>query len=526
MSLLMMASHSTNIQIYPPNPFHLFFNLSICYWVGIFLLILLMLIRIRFVEEISERIIILDIVFLFTLTCYYSITAFIYPTIRYVDSYILFWDLLNPIISEGQFNLLLNHSSMYFIYFNASTIFFSYIFQFNSDPHIISNYFPIIVIFLGAFVTYILALNYSKKYAIIGGIIFIIFNWSVPHLAPQDFAYISLFFIIYLVYTLLNRDTKNSFFLLLLFLTTTIFSHLLSNFILLYFLIGMFFVLSLIQMFPKKISFFSEPFTIYYPKKAQLIIVTSFLGTTFLAYLIGIELYFEKTVNMVDTILNSFFENEGITLVHRTVVNTTPDFLYQLVYIMRMGVLFLFLFLIIFFSILILYEYFKTPLTLKMPSYVFLTLITLFLLFSFGGILIITGNSTYGFDRAFPLSLIPFGILTTIIFLLNDKLSAYLNMIKSCVILIIILLILILPITNYGSDPYHFFSESEDKANQFGFNHIENFKLTLYDEKTYSNMMYNYKTLKERQGLQYLNKFNNRVLNKIYDVGNACKIYN
>jgi hypothetical protein len=99
-------------------------------------------------------------------------------------------------------------------------------------------------------------------------------------------------------------------------------------------------------------------------------------------------------------------------------------------------------------------------------------------------------------------------------------------MIKSCVILIIILLILILPITNYGSDPYHFFSESEDKANQFGFNHIENFKLTLYDEKTYSNMMYNYKTLKERQGLQYLNKFNNRVLNKIYDVGNACKIYN
>jgi hypothetical protein len=192
---------------------------------------------------------------------------------------------------------------------------------------------------------------------------------------------------------------------------------------------------------------------------------------------------------------------------------------------MRMGVLALYLILAITLSILTVYLIYKRSELVKNPSYCLFIIFTFFLLFSFGGILIATGNSSYGFDRTYPLSLIAFGILATMIFSFNDSVFEMLKIIKFIVLSTIILLMVFFPIITYGSEPYHFFAESENKANEFGINHFEKFNMILYDKNSFSHMMYNYYVLKEQTGFEYSNQFKNKILNKIYSVGKTGEIY-
>jgi len=134
----------------------------------------------------------------------------------------------------------------------------------------------------------------------------------------------------------------------------------------------------------------------------------------------------------------------------------------------------------------------------------------------------LTGNSDYGFGRSYPMSLIGFGILSTIFLSMDVSKNRIIKTIKTLFLFVVIFLIVMLPAIKYGSDPYHFFSESEDKANQFGYRYIEQYE--LFDQ-SFSNMIYNSRTLKEQTGEYYLNQFNNIMMNKIYDVGKTNQIY-
>jgi len=526
----MIASYTTHIQIYPPDPFYLFFSLPIYYWIGILILIVAILIRIIVDIEITKTDTFIDIAILGLTTFYYSITTFVYPTIRYVDTYYLYWYLLNPVISAGTINIPVNYSPMYYTIFNASTIFFAYIFQFNLSPSIVANSFPILVISTGSIITYILCMKYSGRYALIGGLFFILFNWDACHLAPQHYSYILSFLILFLIVILLIKKKKEKiiyFIPLLILLVVITLSHLLASIILLYFFVSIFIIFIICELLFGRLKYLLNPIKDYCNQKKIILLPTFFLFIAFITYMIFIGIYyFQKLATFSNVVFSSFFEYHQINLVHRAVLHTIPSSLYMDVYYIRISVLFSYLILSVIFSLIIIYIYLKQPSAIKKISYVIFMIIALFVLFSFGGILLATGNATYGYERSYPLSLIFFGVLASVIFSLNNSLNKVISVLKKIIVIFIVILIILLPIIKYGSDPYHFFSESEDKANQFGINHIEKFEMTLYENNTFSIMTYNDKALEDQAGLQqYLNKFNNKSLNKIYDVGKTCKIY-
>jgi len=524
-SFLMITSYTTNIQIYPPDPFYLFFNLSIYYWIGILILIAVILIRINLNLGISKIIQFLDITILGLATCYYSIITFIYPTIRYVDAYKFYWRLINPVIDAGTVGIQSYNSPMYNTIFNASTIFFSYIFQFNLPPYIIANTFPLLVVFSGSIITYILSSKYSSQYGVIGGIVFLFFYFIGCHLAPQNFAYIPAFFILFLMICLLTTGKKIYRIPLILLFPTVIFSHLLTNIILIYSFLGII-VLLIIYKFSQFQFPSILPNVLRYDRMNQELIIPTFLFViSFISYLIYTNIiYFKKLIDFSNIILASIleYESEEISLVHRTVVNTTPHILYIYDYQIRMAILFLYLLFSIIFSFTILYLYSKKSEKIDNFPYCLLIIIIFFITFSYGGILILTGNSFYGFERSYPISLIPLGVLSTIFLSLNSSSNKIIKIIRSLFIVVVVLLIIIFPISKYGSDPYHFFSESEDKANQFGLTYNEK---DFEHLNAFSNMIYNSRVLKQQGGIKYLNAFENNSLNKIYDVGKTKQIY-
>jgi len=527
----MIASHTTNIQIYPPDPFYLFTSLSIYYWTGIFVLLAVMVLRLLVNTCMTKALQLIDVMTLGLLTLYFSVVTFIYPTIRYVDSYNFYWNLLHPIISAGTTDICIDYSPMYHTIFNGATIFLSYLFQLNISPHLISNSFPILVIFSGSLFTYVLSSRISDNYPLIGGIVFIIFNWDACHMAPQHFVYIISFCILCLVLYLFDdiQNRRTHVLLLIICLTTTMFSHLLTCIIILYFLIFLFAVLTVVEFRFRhfaSIQTFMSQLRKYAATKSLLLWPILYLGVAFLSYLLHNSVhYFAKLVSFSSNIYRSFVENDGIVLVHRTVVDVVPSDSYIMVYELRMGILCLYLFLAIVFSLLILNDCNRKTEKSWACSYSILTILVFVSLFLFGGILLAFGNAVYGFERSYPLSLIPFGILASIAFGLKTPSEWLMKLNKIITISVIVVIILLLPVAKYGSDPYHFFSESEDKANQFGRNHVENFDLTLYEEGTFSNMMYNNKVLKEQSGREYKSQFMIEGVNKIYDVGGTSQIF-
>ncbi len=540
-SAMLFASHTTHIQIYPPDPFYLFTSLPIYYWIGILFLLALIMLRVLLDASYTRFTQLVDVLTLCLLTFYSSIATFIYPTIRYVDSYFFYWKALNPIISAGTLDVNIDTSSMYHTIFNGATIYFSSIFQLDISPHIISNSVPILVITLGSLFTYILSKKHSSRYSLVGGIIFIIFYWVACHMAAQHLTYAIAFSIIYLVLSLFNnsKNMKVYMFLILICLTTIILSHLLTNIIILYLLISLYVVFALTQLHSEQltnilcikpiIALFSQ-MKEYHNKKNLLILPILYIFIAFTSYLIYLSVrYSSQLVTTINSIIHSFIEPSEIVLVHRTVVNTIPSDSYMQVYELRMSILFLYLILGIFFSLVILYLHIRERRCIQNAPYPIMIVITFFSLFLFGGLLLATGNAAYGFGRSYPLSLIPFGVLITIILDLIDNLkipSFQLKKINKFLILsLIIAIILVLPILKYGSDPYHFFSESEDKANQFGMRYIEKANLPLYKDNTYSNRVYNYKVLKEQKGIDYEDQFMTKQLNLIYNVGYTGLIF-
>ena len=536
-SAMLLASHTTHIQIYPPDPFYLFTSLSIYYWIGVFFLLALIVLRVLIDAPYTKFIQLVDVLTLCLLAFYYSIVTFIYPTIRYVDSYSFYWNLLNPIISAGTLDVNINYPSMYHIIFNGTTIYFSSIFQLDISPHIISNSVPILVITLGSLFTYLLSKKYSSRYSLVGGIIFIIFSWDACHMAPQHLTYVIAFSLIYLVLSLFtnSKNIKVYMYLILICLTTLLLSHLLTNIIIFYLLISLYVIFALTQLRSEHLTnmFCFKPIMAlfgqmkeYQSKKNLLILPILYMFVAFTSYLIYLSArYSSKLVNTINDIVHSFIEPNEIVLMHRTVVNAIPSDSYMLMYELRMGILFLYLILGTLFSLIVFYLHIRETKYIQNAPYSIIIVITFLSLFLFGGSLLATGNATYGFGRAYPLSLIPFGVLITIILNLKVPSLKSRKIDKFLILSLIIAIILVLPILKYGSDPYHFFSESEDKTEQFKMQYIGKNDSSLYRYNIYSNRIYNFKVLKEQTGLDYRNQFTTKQLHLIYNVGYTSLIF-
>ena len=531
---LLLSSHFTLILTYPPNPFYLFSNISFIYWIGLGFLITLIILKINLCggNKILGKL--LDIGILIFVSSYYYVGSFIYSTIRYADSYNFYWNFVNPIISAGSLGAI-DRTGMYSTVFNQATIFFTYLFQLNSNPHLISNYFPIFVIILGSVLTYALATKYSNQYGLLGGIAFILLGCGLFHLSPQHYAYILAFFSIYLIFKLLlfgnveNNTQKKYLVLLIIFIMAILFSHLLTSIILLYTLVMVLIFGIVVDHIMIRSNHESDYKNITFMNIGNFILPISILFVGLMGYLLHYGYYyFKKLVFFSDGILDSVlnYDPYAISLVHRTVVNTSPSDLYQLAYQMRIEVLIVYSVIGIVSSLFMYYFYYYRRNVDIWKPYLIGAATFFLVLFSFGAILILSGNSNYGFGRALPISLIPLGILITALYSQRIIMKHSIKMaLKIFIILTLIVLMVIAPITNYASDPYHFYSESEDKANKFGMSYLDDFVIISGYNWVISKITYNRMVLKEQSGLEYLNKFVGKNVNKIYDVGDNAKMY-
>lgn len=540
---MVWASYTTHIQSYPSDALYYFKSVSPFYWLGLSLLILILFIRLytNAIGDLSGKVIDISILFLFTI--YYNFVALIYQTIRNVDAVKFYYNFINPTITTYSLDII--HSPMYRDIYTAPTIYFSYFFQLPINSHVLSNLFPILITFFGSIIVYMLATKITKNYAIIGSVFFIYLNFINPHIAPQYFAYILIFLIFLLiVYLLDNRAFSLKFFILLIIpLTALAHTHLLSNIIVIYSMAFIIISLYIINIF---LNHFGQNYennklvckTLNYSslfKSKTLNKSLIYLSVLFIFTLMYQSMYyFRKLIHWTDNIVDSVDDVGDFALEHRTVVGNIPSESYSFMNELRMITLYTYLIISFLVILLTIYIYIKHTQTYNKSNNIYIIKIifiqlTIFIsLLSYGLILIGTGNTTYGYERSYVISLIPLGLLISLV-LSNDLLNAkVLATLKIIFVLIIIALVLIHPITTHGSEPYHFFTESEDASIRFGCEHIKGYRAMFHpNTHHYKNNLYNWNELKLQGGQNYIDRYDNihRYSNKMYDAGIYTKIY-
>lgn len=138
----------------------------------------------------------------------------------------------------------------------------------------------------------------------------------------------------------------------------------------------------------------------------------------------------------------------------------------------------------------------------------------------------------YGSSRSFIFLLIPFSILATLVFEKDFDLKSvfpkFLKVLKFSFILFVIISLLILPITRYGSDPYNFVSESCYAGKMFTSKHILDepvidrynvidIRLWGGEFLAFTTYWYNLLEVKQERGKEYMYYFDSPQYIKIYD---------
>lgn len=521
-----LSCYFTHIVFYQPNAFFLFESLNFFYWIGIIAFIMLIILRI--IHPIKS--IIFDLSIIFIAIFYTGIVSFIYEVPRNVDTYRLYWELFEPAIKLGTFNTnLINFSNQYHYSYITSSVFLTYVVQLHSDPYLILRLYTIYYYFFGSIIIYVIGRFISEKYAVMGSLAFILFYWLPAQFSPQTFTFLIIFSLFLALFKFLQTDERKYAIIASFYVVVIALSHMLSNIIiifilsLIYFCMVLFYVLNKYGWMPGETNFFQ--FNNQKQSILQILIISVLAYLSYASY--AANTLFSITVNFIDNRIDDLVDYDGISLTHRSISDLfPPSASYLMAYNIRMLTLIIYIIIGIVCTLFIIYSFrFKEKFdVLHKKILLIFTLIFLFAV-SFSAILLLSGDNTYGYDRPFPISLVMFSLLI-VFFISFEEYKLNSGARKTLIILLFIGLLITTPISRYASDPYHFFSESEDQANLFGRSYFNDFQIgALGVKNSYSSIAFNSKELKYQRGSEYAKQYNFITLSKIYDVGNSASHY-
>lgn len=529
--LWMLNIHLVHITRYLPDSLYYIKNLSVYYWLGV-ILIMIVFILIIYAEKkstIKTGELIYFLLIIFTVLYLHGTTPFIYTNPRTLDvfGYIYKIDLVG--------NALFITDPMYFNQFEGSTLMFSTIFQCSKiNSLLFAKYYPIYLMTIISLFIYVIAKKTCNKYYIVAPFVGLSLGWIQEyHLSPQSHALIlaSVLFYLFILYLKQNPNDWPAVFLnsndwpvILLIIVTwsaLCISHALTPILI---IVSLIFTCGLNKLLEKIDNSKNELNTIISPKNAKLY---KFLGPFIIIYIISFlrsSVAIEGVFSVITSIQSNWIMGNTLKLVDRSVSNPSLSYLFG--YNLRMTIV---LFTIIsgFICLFIVYS-------MKRNIYYDIYLGGTYLGYLiFGMSLIIMGYNTYAFDRCYMLLLIPYSVMCSMLLDINTYNKRYIKKIalysKIFIILFTLSSIILLPITQNASDPYNFVSESESAGKNFCFKFNGNIldDPLLCDpinqvyptstEYSFYTFFYNFIELKTQRGSEYINKINS--VNTIYNSG-------
>jgi len=485
----------------------------------------------------------LHFIFIINLILYiFGTPSFIYPYPRILDVTGVSKGV-NSLINTGSLITSGEYSYAYYLNeFPGSAIFFSMICQ-TLDISVISfaNYYPIYLMFIISLLVYTITEKITKRYAFLASAAYL----SLTHvqeynLSPQAHALtLTAVLLLLIIRFFAARHVDN---------TTIIFNNLLiiilwSSIIIshpatpIYNLISLIFIYFTYLSF-KFVNFLSlkkEPCLCLNKISKNIKIIEHFIvlfGIMYIAYLLYYsDFMLDKVILVAKLIMNNILNNDGMYVID-TVLVSYPEISYILLYRLRwmeiigtalLGVFSIF---ILFFGIE------KKTLTFFVSS--------LFMGYALISVFFIIFGYGYAATRAYIFLLIPYSVLTSMIWDIKlgfkkDRVVKYFMLFKIMGVLFLISSLLLLPISIYGGDPYNFVSESELARENFTQKHISNsiivdtydilqHKISREDIVQFHAYWYNLLQLKQQAGMEYINELESSKFDKFYD-NPQSKIY-
>lgn len=523
--LWLVTIGTTRIIEYPADPFYYVKQLPVSYWAGMALAVIVLLLLLY--KPLPKMKSLAEISFILVLILYLSGTpCFIYANPRFLDVYrVVGW--VDSISETGG---LAGMSSWYLTDWPMANIMFSSTSQvLGLDALSVAKYYPMFSMFLLTLLLYALARKVSPRYYVIAPIAYMSLAWVQEyHMAPQNYALLLSVLLIFLLLSLRdpafqgNERTKIA--LIIIVWVVMVLAHGATPLLNLFALFSLFIIYFLMTHLPltKK----AHPWGQRSPRVQAitsfiiLFAVVWFFYAFFEAEFVGVRL-----VNWLQTTIDNIMYGDMFVFEQRNV--TTPAASYSLLNSIRwvsiIGTLAL--------GVLIsLYIFLK-----KRSGSLGLIMVGFFIGYMGVSFYLVVGNfASYGADRGFIFGLIPASLLFTMMVYITFNTTRdifttgtrtnwsyerlYSSVLSSIVLAFIVVSLLTLPVTKYGSDPYAFVSESEWAGRVYAKEHPE--AKAIYDF-TY---VYNRMELMKQEGEEYRAGFLSNDLNMIYDSGQS-RIY-
>jgi len=523
--LWLVTISTTYIFKYPPDPFYYAKELPVSYWGGIALAVLTLLLLLF--KPLPRMKTLAEIGFITILVLYlYGTPCFIYTNPRFLDVYrVAGW--VDWISATGS---LTGISDWYLTDWPMANIMFSSASQIlGVDALTVAKYYPIVHTFVLALILCVVARKITPRYCLIAPIAYMALDWvQVGHMSPQSYALLLSVLLIFLLSSLRdptfpgNERTKIA--LILVVWGVMVLSHGASPLLNLFALFSLWLVYNLIKRLPPLIKA-KHPWAERSPRVQAITgFIILFAAAWFFYAFFEAEFVGVRLVNWIQITIDNILHGETFVFVQRHV--TAPAASYSLLNSIRwvsiLGTLVLG-------TLVSLYLFLK-------GKFGNLGLIMVGFFIGYMGVsfyLVVGHFASYGADRGFVFGLIPVSMLFTMMVSTalyaradspvdyHDEQSGkeaqpgrfYTMALSGMVLIFIIVSVLALPVTKYGSDPYGFVSESEWAGRLFAKEHPE-------AEVTHNFVyVYNRMELMRQEGEEYQAGFLSNDLNMVYNSG-------
>lgn len=498
--LWLLAITSMKITEFPPDSFYYLKMLPIYYWIGLVLGFFLLYLRVFHPLKNNKSTYDSFLIILFVLY-FFGTTVFVYSNPQFLDTY----GVINRIsltvdnahiVGQGGYDV---SYPLQIAFFSQSSIISSNIFYF-------AKIFPLINVLLISFFIYLIARKINEKYCLIAPILYLSISWiDFQHISPQSYGLmLTSIFLFFLMENFSKRNNISKAFLLLTIIALIQMAHPITPFINI-------FPLLVIWMVTLLFSYFKWGFI----KKDKISDILLVQLVVYFAYSIYIA------QGSLDTLLTNLYTSltdflYGGSLSGQDYTVTQPILSYTLTYQLRKISLILIVIMGMSSIIYIIKNNKKDRVGIILAA-IFFGYISIFVF------MFVSGDVTF-IDRGFVFSLLILPLLIVKALSIGTKTKLY-KVLSSLVIIFFAFSVISFPITYQGSAPYVVPSDSEVAAKNFiTQNPVLKSSINYEDAGSplvYNKYWYNYLSLKDRLGDEYIESFNSQDLNKIYDSGQS-----
>jgi len=512
-SLWAIAVRVTTVGTFPPDPFYFARILPASYWLGLVVLCVAFLMVLSFGPSLTRTV--ADVLLLMVVIGYFWGTYCVLYALPVPHDAYLFMDNISTVALSGHLG---GNTSWYLNMYPLATVFFHELQLLTGIalPQVV-RFYPVLSNGLLLLMLYAVARSALGPQGVVAPVALASCNWvSQWHMVPQNYAMLLTVPLVLLLASMFcGRGRQNPVHRLLFMVITLaiVLGHSSSPILISVALVGAIALYGLLGRLSSRWEQGSRPSATHIVP--LLVTMTTFTVVLFFGYaLVEAEFVQRALVNWAQQVLQNVLFGDLIAMENRDVVD--PSASYSLASFIRLSLT-------------------MTTLTIGAVVSVYMLMrrrveaVTIGLVGLSGGYLflsaalVLAGYNLYGYTRGFMLGLIPLSLvfcgLLTVVGSWKLAESMLGRVLYLLVVLLILAALLLSPITKNASDPYNYFSQSDDAAEKFLQLHAE-----AFDAEVFHQNWYNLRVLKRAGVVDYLRSFVSSPANTVYGAGTSIVI--